>query len=83
MFEILICAIHIPPFADVNLQTFNQRQFLDYLTIVAFLKIYVLIRLMREKSPLNSNSGRFIGSFTNIEFTDLFYIKTWLKDNPF
>ena len=82
-FEILICAIHIPPFADVRLRTYNQRQFLDYLTIAAFLKIYVLIRLMREKSPLNSNSGRFIGSFTNIEFTDLFYIKTWLKDNPF
>jgi voltage-gated potassium channel len=38
---------------------------------------------MKEKSPLNSNSGRFIGTFTNIEFTDLFYIKTWLKDNPF
>ena len=38
---------------------------------------------MKERSPLNSNSGRFIGSFTNIEFTDLFYIKTWLKDNPF
>ena len=38
---------------------------------------------MKEKSPLNSNSGRFIGSFTNIEFTDLFFLKTWLKDNPF
>lgn len=38
---------------------------------------------MKEKSPLNSNSGRFIGSFTNIEFTDLFYIKTWLKEHPF
>lgn len=38
---------------------------------------------MKEKSPLNSNSGRFIGTFTNIEFTDLFFIKTWLKDNPF
>ena len=37
---------------------------------------------MKEKSPLNSNSGRFIGTFTNIEFTDLFFIKTWLKDNP-
>ena len=38
---------------------------------------------MKEKSPLNSNSGRFIGSFTNIVFTDLFYIKTWLKEHPF
>ncbi len=38
---------------------------------------------MKEKSPLNSNSGRFIGSFTNIEFSDTFFIKTWLKDNPF
>ena len=37
---------------------------------------------MKEKSPLNSNSGRFIGSFTTIEFTDGFYVKTWLKDNP-
>jgi voltage-gated potassium channel len=37
---------------------------------------------MKEMSPLNSNSGRFIGKFTNIEFTDLFYVKTWLKDNP-
>ena len=38
---------------------------------------------MKEKSPLNSNSGRFIGTFTNIQFTDLFYVKTWLRDNPF
>jgi len=81
--EVLICFIHIPPFIDVGLRTFNERQWLDYLTILCFTKIYIFVRLMKEKSPLNSNSGRFIGSFTNIEFTDLFYVKTWLKDNPF
>jgi hypothetical protein len=75
--------LHIPPLIDTHLTHFNDRQFLDFLTIGAFLKIYILVRLMKEKSPLNSNSGRFIGSFTNIDFTDLFYIKTWLKDNPF
>lgn len=81
--EIGICFIHIPPFLDFSCKTFNDKQFLDYLTIATFLKLYLFVRLMKEKSPLNSNSGRFIGSFTNIQFTDLFYIKTWLKDNPF
>lgn len=56
---------------------------MDYFTIAAFLKLYIFIRLMKEKSPLNSNSGRFIGSFTNIEFSDIFFVKTWLRENPF
>lgn len=83
LIELAICSIHIPPFIDTNLVHFNERKFLDYLTMASFVKLYVFVRLMKEKSPLNSNSGRFIGSFTNIEFTDLFFIKTWLKDNPF
>lgn len=83
MIEIIICCIHVPPFVDISLVGYNSKRYLDYLTIASFMKFYIFIRLMKEKSPLNSNSGRFIGSFTNIEFTDLFFIKTWLKDNPF
>lgn len=81
--EAIICLVHIPPFIDINLANYNERQYLDYITIGSFLKFYIIVRLMKEQSPLNSNSGRFIGSFTNIEFTDLFYIKTWLRENPF
>jgi hypothetical protein len=75
--------IHIPPFSDYGRKSYTSRQSLDYVTVFGFFKMYILVRLMKEKSPLNSNSGRFIGSFTNIEFSDLFFAKTWLKGNPF
>ncbi len=82
LIEAGINLVHIPFGADLWATDYNSAQWLDYLTIATFPKIYIAVRLMKEFSPLNSNSGRFIGSFTNIQFTDLFYLKTWLKDNP-
>ena len=55
---------------------------LDYIHYVAFLKIYTCLRVIKDWSPLNTNTGRFIGTFTKVEYSDKFLIKTWLKANP-
>lgn len=37
---------------------------------------------MKNYSPLNTHSARFIGSFTKVEYGDWFLVKVWLKANP-
>lgn len=80
--EIIISLIHVPPYIDHGAKDFSDTSYVDILTFLSFTKIYILARLMRNGSPLNTNSGRFIGSFTKVEFGDWFLVKIWMKANP-
>ena len=62
--------------------SFDESQYVDIIVFLTFSKLYASMRVVRDSSPLNTNSGRFIGSFTKIQYTDKFLVKAWLKANP-
>ncbi len=80
--ESLMSLLHIPPGIDSGAKTFSDSSFVDIIVFISFFKLYILVRLMKNRSPLNTNSARFIGSFTKVQYGDWFLVKVWLKANP-
>jgi len=80
--ECIVSFIHVPPGLDLDAEIFSDSSFLDILVFLAFSKLYILIRIMKNASPLNTHSARFVGSFTKVNYGDWFLIKVWLKANP-
>eukprot|EP00743_Colponemidia_sp_Colp-15_P005555 GILK01005976.1.p1 GENE.GILK01005976.1~~GILK01005976.1.p1 ORF type:complete len:934 (+),score=188.90 GILK01005976.1:182-2983(+) len=81
--EILVCLIHVPPAIDYYAS--SHLYLLDLTTTLSafmFLRIYLLLRLLEAHSPINSSTGRFIGSITNVPTTPSFLFKTWLEAHP-
>ena len=47
-----------------------------------FCKLYFAAQFVKNKSPLNSPNGRFIGAMTSVDYNALFLVKAWLEVNP-
>ena len=75
--EIFIFLMHCPPFlpsADPNFRKLN---------ILSFLRVYIFLRLFRDRSFTSSNGGRLVGQLSRTELDIDFVIKTTLYTNPF
>lgn len=53
-----------------------------WLSILMFIRVFHVGRLVKFHSGLNTQNGRFIGTLTNVDFNAPFFIKTALNDNP-
>ena len=80
--ELVISVIAIPPFIDYKSVDYKKNKYLDYIVMVCFLKLYLLIRIIRELSPIKGVIGRFISSLTKTEYSNSFLFKSWIKEHP-
>ncbi len=80
--EVTLALVHVPPGIDFGAKKFSDSSYVDVLVFISFFKLYILARLMKNSSPLNTNGARFIGSFTKVEYGNWFLVKVWLKANP-
>lgn len=78
--EFLAVAVHIFPGLE-SLSDSNPSYYL-FFTLWMFVRIFLILRVVRYRSRLNSSNGRFIGALTNVEFGDSFILKTILKEQP-
>ena len=78
--ESFCLAIHAFPGVDSVSQ--DDPTFLVLVNVMMFCRIFLVARVLRYHSPLNTSNGRFIGALTNVDFSASFIFKTALKDNP-
>jgi hypothetical protein len=89
--ECLLCSLHVPPFVDFvmrftstvngeDVQTVIQG---DALNCFLFVRLYVMIRVVRYRSRWNTAGAAFIGSLNKVVFDTGFIIKTFAHLTPF
>eukprot|EP00741_Cyanophora_paradoxa_P021466 tig00021352_g20722.t1 len=78
LFEIVVCAIHCPPFVQY-IGSYNLQ---NLLCAFMFPRIYLLFRFMAIRSRLFTPSGRFIENITRVEFSYAMVFKTALYRSP-
>ena len=62
---------------------FNNSQWLDWcFTLPSFIKLYVIYFYMKQLSLFNNSSGKLLGSFLGLNMNEIFYVKTYIYDNP-
>ena len=80
IFEVLINLLFTPPL----LKTENKQvaRFMDYITIISFLKLYTAVRVLKTLSPINNGVGRLLSALSKVNYTDEFLIKSLIKAYP-
>ena len=84
--------IHIPIMVEgfnlsvsnnsVQFYDFNKSQWVDYITMICFIKLYIVYPYVKILSILNSYAGKLITKVIGMEVQDELYIKTWNKQDP-
>jgi hypothetical protein len=80
VFETGLLFIHTFPGID-NIDIHNPS-FLIAINLGMFFRLFLLARVLRYHSSLNTSNGRFIGALTNVNFSTSFILKTALKESP-
>eukprot|EP01060_Flectonema_neradi_P006260 TRINITY_DN14199_c0_g2_i2.p1 TRINITY_DN14199_c0_g2~~TRINITY_DN14199_c0_g2_i2.p1 ORF type:complete len:447 (+),score=44.36 TRINITY_DN14199_c0_g2_i2:40-1380(+) len=75
--EFTIILLHCPPFLPRVDSSFRK------LNILSFMRVYIFLRLFRDRSFTSSNGGRLVGQLSRTELDITFIIKTTLYTNPF
>eukprot|EP00744_Colponema_vietnamica_P003071 GILI01004751.1.p1 GENE.GILI01004751.1~~GILI01004751.1.p1 ORF type:complete len:712 (+),score=118.98 GILI01004751.1:102-2237(+) len=84
LLALAVNSIHSPPFIDWGTQSYySLADTIATLNSLMFLRVYLVLGFLRNRSPLNTSNGRFIGALTNVEYNAFFLLKTYLEANPF
>jgi len=83
LFEFLLGLTHFFPMLDQSEYIVEHINMVyTGFTFVHLLKLFILVELMSNYSPLNSSKGRFVGSLSKIKFDMPFLTKSWIKSHP-
>ena len=82
LLESAVYAVHVFPGADDVSRKLGSPNFLLVVSLLMFLRVFLIARVVRFHSALNTANGRFTGSLTNVDFTAGFILKTALKNTP-
>jgi len=77
--EMIVLAIHVFPGID---EVSPGPNLILFCSVTMFCRLYLLARVLRYRSPLNTPNGRFIGALTSVDFDSSFILKTQLKNDP-
>ena len=84
--EVLICLIHTPPFLAYPYETAPFGEYTDdviqVINTLLLLRVYLLVRVLRENSKLMMAGGHVIGEMANIDFDTVFITKSIINSHP-
>lgn len=83
LIEMVVCAYHVPPFLDFeispSLDGTHNPMIPDEASIGMFLRAYLIVRMLRDNSPLTSSGGLLLGALGDVDITSSFILKTLLE----
>ena len=90
--EMLVCALHVPPFVDFtidmrlpiwNAQDVHYDMHVNILSLVAVVRLYVLLRVLRNRVGFRTPRATYIGKINGIKADSVsFALKLLLKKAP-
>lgn len=79
--EETLAAVHVGPWALAGTSP-GLHWASDLVGLAMFARFYLLIRVLRDQSPLMRQGARFIGSLTGVTFDSGFIIRAGLERSP-
>eukprot|EP01028_Stygiella_incarcerata_P010060 TRINITY_DN50602_c0_g1_i1.p1 TRINITY_DN50602_c0_g1~~TRINITY_DN50602_c0_g1_i1.p1 ORF type:complete len:545 (-),score=126.96 TRINITY_DN50602_c0_g1_i1:106-1740(-) len=78
IFELLINLVHTPP-----LVPFPSERVESAIGFLIIVRVYLIVRVMYHTSVFYSSAGRFVGSFSKMDFSSMFVLRSYIETFPF